>query len=86
MGNLFSEPIGSTKPKFPTIIDSLGFRGEQLRALTLLCPAQGYPLPSFRYAQVLYLVVEAYIEIVSRTHRKYKTKVPNQLRKLQLSW
>jgi len=51
-GYVFSEPIGSTKPKFPSILNSLGFLGEDRRPITLLCPAQGYPIPLFRYVQL----------------------------------
>ena len=42
------EPIGSSKPKFPEDISSKTINREQSNEVTLLCPAQGYPLPAFR--------------------------------------
>ncbi|KAH0567639.1 hypothetical protein KQX54_011178 [Cotesia glomerata] len=39
------EPIGSARPKFPTIDDSRSFRTTMDGSVTLLCPAQGFPVP-----------------------------------------
>lgn len=44
----FLEPVGSTKPKFP-ISDIVLSSSEQNKELNLLCPAQGFPVPSFRF-------------------------------------
>ena len=42
------EPIGSTKPKFSSILDSSSFKMVSGNALALTCPAQGSPVPGFR--------------------------------------
>lgn len=44
-----SEPIGTAKPKFPTKDNVLSMVRILGQALTVLCPAQGSPIPSFRY-------------------------------------
>ena len=44
----YSEPIGSSKPKFSEDINSKGITREQSKETTLVCPAQSFPLPSFR--------------------------------------
>lgn len=45
----YTEPVGSVRPKFPTMDNinglSVGFEGN----IPLLCPAQGFPVPSHRY-------------------------------------
>lgn len=43
------EPVGSVIPKFPTTDSSRSFRGKRGENLTLLCPAQGFPVPKYRY-------------------------------------
>jgi hypothetical protein len=45
----FVEPVGSVKPKFPTMDKSHAFESLQGNSVTLLCPAQAYPVPSIRY-------------------------------------
>ncbi|XP_036142534.1 Down syndrome cell adhesion molecule-like protein Dscam2 isoform X47 [Monomorium pharaonis] len=42
---VITEPVGSVKPKFPTIDDIRGFRMIKGGSLTLLCPVQGFPVP-----------------------------------------
>ncbi|KAK6620955.1 hypothetical protein RUM43_011254 [Polyplax serrata] len=42
------EPVGRIKPRFPSSVDVLGFRGLADQSLTILCPAQGFPVPSIR--------------------------------------
>ncbi|XP_020284785.1 Down syndrome cell adhesion molecule-like protein Dscam2 isoform X14 [Pseudomyrmex gracilis] len=42
---VITEPVGSVKPKFPTIDDIRGFRMIKGGSVTLLCPAQGFPVP-----------------------------------------
>ena len=49
----FLEPIGSAKPKFSEDINSKGITREQSSETTLVCPAQSFPLPSFRSVQIL---------------------------------
>lgn len=45
----FSEPVGGARPRFST--DSKGTVLERISgiALTMLCPGQGFPVPTFRY-------------------------------------
>lgn len=47
-----AEPVGSVRPKFPTMDNSRGFVSTVEHALTLLCPAQGFPVPSHRWDKV----------------------------------
>lgn len=42
------EPIGSVIPKFPNKDTTRGFTGKTGDSLTLLCPAQAFPVPLFR--------------------------------------
>ncbi|KAH0567640.1 hypothetical protein KQX54_011180 [Cotesia glomerata] len=42
------EPVASARPKFQTMADSQAFRVTLGGAMTLLCPAQGFPVPSYR--------------------------------------
>ena len=44
----YLEPIGGAKPKFSLNTESLRFTREALSSVSLLCPAQGSPIPSFR--------------------------------------
>ncbi|KAI4500648.1 hypothetical protein M0802_004240 [Mischocyttarus mexicanus] len=43
-----SEPVGGVRPKFPTIDDSRSFRTTMDGSVTLLCPAQGFPVPLYK--------------------------------------
>ena len=44
------EPIGGAAPKFSSSSKSIGtFEEHGGESLALVCPAQAYPLPSFRY-------------------------------------
>lgn len=42
------EPVASTRPKFPSLADLQAFKMALGGAMTLLCPGQGYPVPSYR--------------------------------------
>ncbi|KOX72245.1 Down syndrome cell adhesion molecule-like protein Dscam2 [Melipona quadrifasciata] len=42
---VITEPVGSVRPKFPTIDDTRGFRTMKDGSVTLLCSAQGFPVP-----------------------------------------
>lgn len=53
LGLLLVEPVGSVRPKFPTMDNSRGFVSNEGDALTLLCPAQGFPVPSHRWDKVI---------------------------------
>ena len=44
----FSEPIGGTIPKFSGMAHLTGLMGQFHKPLTLPCPAQGSPTPTFR--------------------------------------
>ncbi|XP_076672541.1 Down syndrome cell adhesion molecule 1 isoform X44 [Andrena cerasifolii] len=44
-----SEPVGSVRPKFPTIDDTRGFRTMKDGSATLLCSAQGFPVPVHKW-------------------------------------
>ncbi|XP_043494101.1 Down syndrome cell adhesion molecule-like protein Dscam2 isoform X9 [Polistes fuscatus] len=46
---LCTEPVGSVRPKFPTIDDSRSFRTTMDGSVTLLCPAQGFPVPLYKW-------------------------------------
>ncbi|XP_025268077.1 Down syndrome cell adhesion molecule-like protein Dscam2 isoform X17 [Camponotus floridanus] len=46
---VITEPVGSAKPKFPTIDDIRGFRMIKDGSATLLCPAQGFPVPFHKW-------------------------------------
>lgn len=44
-----TEPVGSVRPKFPSISNINGLVTSTNGTLPLLCPAQGFPVPSHRY-------------------------------------
>ncbi|XP_051153576.1 cell adhesion molecule Dscam2 isoform X3 [Leptopilina boulardi] len=46
---VITEPVGSARPKFPSVVDSQTFRVMLSEPVTLLCPAQGFPVPSQRW-------------------------------------
>ncbi|XP_033178609.1 Down syndrome cell adhesion molecule-like protein Dscam2 isoform X37 [Bombus impatiens] len=46
---VITEPVASTRPKFPSLADSQAFKMVLGGAMTLLCPAQGFPVPSYRW-------------------------------------
>ena len=46
---LFIEPIGTKAPAFSNDVQMIGYRRESDHSLALLCPAQAFPFPSFRY-------------------------------------
>ena len=54
----FLEPIGMSVPKFSTSSESLGsFKVDLGQETSLLCPAQGKPIPAFRLVfRVLHLM------------------------------
>lgn len=47
-GNIFLEPIGSVAPKVNSGDDLKAVKAELNKSITLLCPAQAYPMPVFR--------------------------------------
>ncbi|XP_070134580.1 cell adhesion molecule Dscam1 isoform X30 [Drosophila bipectinata] len=46
---VITEPVGTVSPKFPNTQTSSSFTGEAGFSQTLLCPAQAYPAPLFRW-------------------------------------
>nr|XP_015838889.1 PREDICTED: Down syndrome cell adhesion molecule isoform X17 [Tribolium castaneum] len=46
---VITEPVGSVKPKFPTMDKSHAFESLEGNSVTLMCPAQAYPVPSLRW-------------------------------------
>jgi hypothetical protein len=44
----FIEPIGGAGPKFNSKSETSAFKIQQLATYALLCPAQGFPIPSYR--------------------------------------
>ncbi|XP_051153611.1 cell adhesion molecule Dscam2 isoform X36 [Leptopilina boulardi] len=46
---VITEPVGSARPKFPSLADLQAFRTMLSEPMTLLCPAQGFPVPSQRW-------------------------------------
>ena len=49
---MMTEPTSSTAPRFATDSAISSSRKIIGRSLTLLCPAQAYPAPAFRYSTV----------------------------------
>jgi len=45
----YAEPVGSVRPKFPTMDNLNGLSVTLGGNMPLLCPAQGFPVPSHRY-------------------------------------
>ncbi|XP_014598807.1 PREDICTED: Down syndrome cell adhesion molecule-like protein Dscam2 isoform X22 [Polistes canadensis] len=46
---VITEPVASTRPKFSSLHDSQTFKVSLGGAMTLLCPAQGFPVPLHRW-------------------------------------
>ncbi|XP_043866984.1 Down syndrome cell adhesion molecule-like protein Dscam2 isoform X15 [Drosophila mojavensis] len=46
---VITEPVGRVSPKFPTTQTSSSFTSAANNSLTLLCPAQAFPAPLFRW-------------------------------------
>ncbi|XP_046417324.1 Down syndrome cell adhesion molecule-like protein Dscam2 isoform X6 [Neodiprion virginianus] len=46
---VITEPVGSVRPKFPTVDDSRSFRTMNGGSVTLMCPAQGFPVPMYKW-------------------------------------
>nr|XP_044249294.1 Down syndrome cell adhesion molecule-like protein Dscam2 isoform X3 [Drosophila takahashii] len=46
---VITEPVGRVSPKFPNTLTSSSFTGDEGSSQTLLCPAQAYPAPMFRW-------------------------------------
>ncbi|XP_071567228.1 Down syndrome cell adhesion molecule 1 isoform X19 [Temnothorax nylanderi] len=46
---VITEPVGSVRPKFPSVSNINGLITSTNGTLPLLCPAQGFPVPSYRW-------------------------------------
>ncbi|XP_059046524.1 cell adhesion molecule Dscam2 isoform X41 [Achroia grisella] len=46
---VITEPVGRVSPKFPSMDSSRSFSGLLNTSLTILCPAQAFPVPLFRW-------------------------------------
>lgn len=44
----YVEPVGGSAPKFPSVETGKSFVAKQKSSFTMLCPAQGFPVPFFR--------------------------------------
>ncbi|KYQ60785.1 hypothetical protein ALC60_00153 [Trachymyrmex zeteki] len=63
---VITEPIGSVRPKFPTIDDSRSFRTTKDGSVTLLCPAQGFPVPLYKFTNLV-----LFLEPITSTKPKF---------------
>ena len=45
---IISEPIGGSKPKFSIVTDLMRYSHGKDESISLSCPAQGSPIPTFR--------------------------------------
>ncbi|XP_039283562.1 Down syndrome cell adhesion molecule-like protein Dscam2 isoform X29 [Nilaparvata lugens] len=50
---VITEPVGSVKPKFSGFVDGIKMEMRQKSQITLLCPAQGFPVPMYRWYKFL---------------------------------
>ncbi|XP_043680581.1 Down syndrome cell adhesion molecule-like protein Dscam2 isoform X32 [Vespula pensylvanica] len=46
---VITEPVGSVRPKFPSMDNINGLSTSSSDNIPLLCPAQGFPVPSYRW-------------------------------------
>jgi len=63
----FTDPVGAKAPKFSTNDKSSSFVFNSGEGFGLLCPAQGFPVPTFRYVSVAMhhpnIVQEVYLSL-----------------------
>jgi hypothetical protein len=57
-GYPFTDPVGARVPKFSTNDKSSSFVINSGEGFGLLCPAQGFPIPTFRYVPVVMHLVQ----------------------------
>ena len=53
------DPVGSALPKFSSKDKINAFAIEKSSVLSLTCPAQGHPLPAFRFVNFLFFLSNA---------------------------
>ena len=74
---IYLEPISGTSPKVPTSVKSWNTMSIEKLALAMLCPAQAYPVPLFRFVNMhifLYLACNFFDRIqVYRNKLKLKS-------------
>ena len=66
-----SEPVGTVLPKFPTTDNSRGFVSRDGDSVTLLCPAQGFPVPLYRYG------IDISVVLLVEPLGKVRPNIPN---------
>lgn len=50
-----TEPVGRVSPKFPTLLTSSSFQAVANESVTLLCPAQAFPVAIYRSELFVYI-------------------------------
>lgn len=45
---IYTEPVGSKAPTLASDLKIMGYERSKEHSFALLCPAQGFPFPSFR--------------------------------------
>lgn len=56
MKAILSEPVGGSPPKFSTDLTTSGVKRSAASAFSLSCPAQGSPVPSYRFDASIFLL------------------------------
>jgi hypothetical protein len=66
----FVEPVGSSVPKFSSVAKTQGLEAKSNQSFTLLCPAQGYPVPAYRSVSgsLLFIQFVAWLMIAFRSN------------------
>ncbi|KAJ9593690.1 hypothetical protein L9F63_014738, partial [Diploptera punctata] len=66
------KPVGSSIPKFPSVIKVQGVNTKINQGYALICPAQGFPVPVYKHKDILYQVLEPVSSTVPRIPSKEK--------------
>lgn len=83
---IYLGPIGSTKPKLSEDLNLKGMSRELGQPVTLVCPAQGFPVPAFRLE--FYFGTFKLITLLNRSCGYFQTKIfwGYQLQKHHQNW
>ena len=65
------EPIGGAKPKFAQKTNGLIDVQKSGNAISLSCPAQGSPIPSFRLVSHKYTILKSFLEPIGGAGPKF---------------
>ncbi|OXU29267.1 hypothetical protein TSAR_012207 [Trichomalopsis sarcophagae] len=68
---VITEPVGSVRPKFPSLDNLRGLVTNVGKSLPLLCPAQAFPVPSYSY--FFFMSVSMFVEPVAGVRPKFST-------------